>query len=64
MTLLGLIVTIVLVGLVMYLINNFIPMEPRIKSILNIVVIIILIIWLLSSFGVLAGLNTPIVIRN
>lgn len=53
MSLLGLIVVLVVVGLLMYLINAFIPMEARIKQILNVAVIIFLIIWFLQALGVL-----------
>jgi hypothetical protein len=57
MSLLALILVIVLIGVVLWLINAFIPMEPRIKMILNWVVIIFLIIWLLKALGVFAGLG-------
>lgn len=54
MTLINLIVILVIVGVVLFLINNYLPMDGKIKSILNIVVVIAVIIWLLQSFGVLA----------
>lgn len=62
MTLLGLIVTLVVVGLVLWLINQFVPMDPKIKTILNVVVVIFLIVWLLAGSGLLSNtvLNTPI----
>jgi hypothetical protein len=37
------------------MVNNYIPMEARIKQILNIVVIIAVVLWLLSAFGILSG---------
>jgi hypothetical protein len=49
-------VTLVIVGLLLWLVNNYIPMEGRIKQILNIVVIILVVLWLLNVFGVLSGL--------
>lgn len=52
MSLISLIVAIVVVGLLLWAINSFIPMEERIKKILNVVVIIILILWILQAFGV------------
>lgn len=58
MSLLNLIITIVVVGLLLWLINRYIPMEGRIKQILNVVVIIALVLWLLNAFGVLSGLST------
>jgi predicted membrane protein len=52
MSLLSLIVTLVVVGLLLWAVNSFIPMEARIKQILNVVVIIAVLLWLLSAFGV------------
>jgi hypothetical protein len=54
--LVSVLVTLVVVGLLLWLVNNYIPMEGRIKQILNIVVIILVVLWLLSVFGVLSGL--------
>jgi predicted membrane protein len=51
MSLLSVIVAIVIVGIVLWIINQFIPMEARVKQILNIVVILILLIWVLQGFG-------------
>ena len=48
MSLLTLILILVVVGVVMYLINLYVPMDGTIKRIMNIVVIIILLIWLLQ----------------
>jgi len=50
MSLLNLIIVFVVVGLLLYLINQFIPMEARVKQIMNAVVIIILVLWVLSLF--------------
>jgi len=58
MTLASLIILLVVLGVVLYLINAFIPMDATIKRILNICVVIFLIIWLLQAFGLLAGLGT------
>ncbi len=52
MSILTVIIVIVLVGVILWLINTYIPMDQKIKTILNIVVVIILIIWLLRVFGV------------
>ncbi|MEO7444795.1 MAG: Thivi_2564 family membrane protein [Ferruginibacter sp.] len=49
------VITLVVVGLILWLINRYIPMASSIKSILNIVVIIAVIIWLLKVFGVWGG---------
>jgi hypothetical protein len=57
MSLINLIVVLVIVGVILFLINNYLPMDGKIKNILNIVVVIVVILWLLQSFGVLTGLN-------
>ena len=57
MTLLSLIVTLVVVGVILWLINSYVPMDGKIKRILNIVVIIAVVLWLLSAFGLLGNVN-------
>lgn len=52
MDLLTILIVIVVVGVILWLVNSYIPMDGKIKKILNIVVVIVLIIWLLSAFGV------------
>ncbi|MBE0469788.1 MAG: hypothetical protein IBX55_09830 [Methyloprofundus sp.] len=54
--LVSVLVTLVVVGLLLWLINSYIPMERRIKQILNIAVIILVVLWLLNVFGVLGGM--------
>ncbi len=49
------VITLVVVGLILWLINRFIPMASSIKSILNVVVIIAVILWLLKVFGIWSG---------
>jgi hypothetical protein len=49
--LLSVIITLIVVGVLLWLVNNFIPMAGSIKSILNAVVVIAVIIWLLKVFG-------------
>ncbi|KTD23697.1 hypothetical protein E3983_06515 [Legionella israelensis] len=51
--LLNLIALIVIVGVVMWLINAYIPMPPAIKSLLNILVVILLIVYILQFFGLI-----------
>jgi hypothetical protein len=57
MSLIGVILTLVVVGIVLWLINNYVPMDSKIKTILNVVVVIVVVIWLLQSFGVLGSLR-------
>lgn len=55
MSIVSLIVTLVVVGLLLWVVNNYIPMDHKIKSILNVVVVIFVILWLLSAFGIISG---------
>ena len=57
MPLINLIIILVVVGVILWLVNNYIPMDRKIKSILNIVVVIVVIVWLLSVFGVIGSLS-------
>lgn len=57
MSLLTIIIALVVVGIILWAINSFIPMEARIKQILNIVVIIAVVVWLLKAFGILAKIG-------
>lgn len=52
MTLLSLIITLVLVGVILWAVNAYIPMDSKIKQILNIAVVIFVVIWLLNAFGI------------
>lgn len=57
MSIINVIIVLVVVGLILWLINTYIPMDRKIKSILNIVVVIAVIIWLLKAFGLFTGVN-------
>lgn len=57
MSLLSLVVLLVAVGVILWLVNAYIPMEPTIKRIVNIVVIVVVVLWLLTVFGLLPDLN-------
>jgi hypothetical protein len=56
-SLISLIVVLVIVGLILYCVNAFIPMDATVKKILNIAVVVFLIIWLLQATGLLSGVN-------
>jgi hypothetical protein len=57
MSLVTIVIVLIVVGVLLYLINNYIPMDSTIKSILNVVVIICIVIWLLKAFGLLSSLG-------
>ena len=52
MPLIHVIVVLIVVGVLLWIINRFIPMAGSIKSILNAVVVIAVILWLLKIFGI------------
>ena len=58
MPLIQLVIILVVVGVVLWAINNYIPMQATIKKILNVVVILTVIVWLLSVFGIIGQLST------
>jgi len=49
----SLVITLIIVGVLLWLVNNYVPMDGKIKQILNAVVVICVVVWLLSAFGVL-----------
>lgn len=51
------IIVLIIVGVLLWLVNNYIPMDAKIKSILNVVVVILVILWLLRAFGLLSGVG-------
>lgn len=55
MTLISLIVVLVVIGVILWLVNAYIPMDGKIKQILNVVVVIFVVLWLLQAFGLLGG---------
>jgi hypothetical protein len=57
MSLITLILVLVVVGVILWLINAYIPMDAKIKNILNIVVVVAVVFWLLQVFGLLSDLN-------
>ncbi len=58
MSVIDLVVTLVVVGVALWAVNNYLPMDRKIKSILNVVVVILVVIWLLRGFGLLGDLGT------
>lgn len=62
MSIVALILTLVVIGVILWLVNTYIPMDGKIKNILNVVVIICVVLWLLNVFGVF-GMNLGTVPR-
>lgn len=57
MPLIQLVVVLIVVGVLLWLVNNYIPMDRKIKQILNVVVVIAVVLWLLSVFGLFSSLS-------
>lgn len=57
MPLMNVVITLIVVGVLLWLVNSYIPMDAKIKQILNIVVVIAVVLWLLSAFGVLGNVG-------
>jgi predicted membrane protein len=54
MPLIQIVLLLIIAGVVLWLINQYVPMAASIKSILNAVVVVAVIIWLLNGFGLLS----------
>jgi type IV secretory pathway TrbL component len=59
MSLISLLVTLIVIGMLLWAANSIIPMEPTIKRIVNVVVVVAVCLWLLSAFGLLASFPNP-----
>jgi hypothetical protein len=57
MPLIQVVLVLIVVGVLLWLINRFIPMQSTIKSILNAVVVIAVVLWLLDIFGLFNSLS-------
>lgn len=58
MPLLTVVIVLLVVGVLLWLANTYLPMDRKIKSILNAVVVIAVVIWLLKVFGLLDSLKS------
>ena len=58
MSLISLVIVLIVVGVLLWAANTYIPMDQKIKTIMNIVVVIAVVLWLLQAFGVLGSLDT------
>lgn len=54
MSLIAILITLVIIGVILYAVNRYIPMAASIKSIVNLVVLIAVVIWLLKAFGIIS----------
>ena len=57
MDLFTIVIVLIVVGILLWLVNEYIPMDAKIKKILNIVTVILVVLWLLRAFGAFAYLR-------
>lgn len=57
MSLISIVVVLIVVGFLLWIINNYIPMAGSIKTILNAVVVIVVVLWVLSALGIIPNIG-------
>jgi len=57
MQLLSILIVLIVIGVLLWLVNTYIPMDAKIKQILNIIAIIATVLWVLKAFGAFNYLN-------
>lgn len=58
MSIFGLLIALIIIGVVLWLVNTLIPIDPKIKTIINAIVIILVLLWVLSMF--FGGFDSPV----
>lgn len=58
MPLINVVLVLIVVGVLLWLVNRFIPMDAKIKSVLNVVVLVAVVLWLLNVFGLFSALSS------
>jgi hypothetical protein len=59
-SLIAIVIPLIVVGILLWLVNTYIPLDGKIKKVINIVVLVVVILWLLHVFGAwdyLRGIN-------
>jgi hypothetical protein len=57
--LISFLITLIVVGVVLYLLNTLVPMDARIKTVINVVVLLCVFLYALQAFGIISGHNFP-----
>ncbi len=55
MSIISLLIVLVIVGVCLYLVETYIPMAAPIKTVIRVIVVLVLVLWLLQSFGLWSG---------
>lgn len=58
MSIVGLIVVLAVVGFLLWLVNTYVPMDNKVKTIINVIILFALVLWLLQVFGVLSSVGS------
>lgn len=57
MSLIGIVLTLVVIGVLLWLLNNYVPLDGKMRSIINVVVVIVVVVWVLQGVGLLSSLQ-------
>jgi len=57
MPLINIVVSLIVGGVLLWLVNNYIPMDGKIKRILNVGVVVVVVLWLLQVFGIIGSID-------
>jgi hypothetical protein len=57
MSIIELLLVLIIIGVLLWAVNTYIPMDKKIKTIINVVVVVIVVIWLLQVFGLWTNLG-------
>lgn len=60
MSIIAVVISLMVVGVLLWVINTYIPMDARIKQLINIFVVVCVVLWLLQIFGVFSLLQAPV----
>jgi len=52
-------IVLVVIGIVLWLVETYIPMDPMIKTLIRVVVLIFVLLWILQFFGIIGGVTAP-----
>lgn len=58
MSIVSLIIVLAVVGFLLWLVNTYVPMDGKVKSIINVIVLFALVLWLLQVFGILGTVGS------
>jgi len=57
MPLINIVIVLIVAGVALWAINTYIPMARPVKTILNVIVVVVLCLWLLQVFGIIGSVG-------